>query len=585
MSLSYLGHATNCNSYIQLTQPTSSSGGSVILNNGCSQGGFLARYYVDFSSENPLDLTFSFIGGSNTFTSQMNSNSTRMLLNGNVYASCNLVFPNTSLNSSNLFVIKQKFNPLQTSLYVNNNLVINYSGSNAYTVSSNSQFIWNCSNITGTTTQKRLINPTIQNIMSFSNAVEVTNSLKANVMTTSNMLINGELDVTFGNFIDFGHGKSNRETNAGKIGYESFGSSYLHIVGAGTAYLNRNVKIWDNIDVEGSVKEGGSLLSSKYALSNILSNLAVGTHNHDTTYLKMSGGSITGAVQMSNTNYIEFGFGKTKQTDAGKITYGNWTADTLEIVGGHASSASERVVKLYDKLVVSSGVYGGLKIGDFGYGSTWQGISHSNLSGSSYALLHSSTGDTYINSATNKSIEFRNNNTNIATIFSSGRTTFGNHTASLNSINSKFTINTYPGSLHGLLVWNSNQGGFCVQEDRNMVVYNQNGSVLWTANTATSDRRFKKNISKIDGALDKLCQLEGVQFEYLDEENIEKGKKIGFIADDLKQVFPEAVKEFRNAFDSNISNHIIDYSKLTSVLVEAIKELRQEVKALKKELK
>jgi hypothetical protein len=327
----------------------------------------------------------------------------------------------------------------------------------------------------------------------------------SNYLPLSGGVLTGSLSLNNGLTIDFGYGKVGREVNAGKIGYESFGACNLHIVGAGTGYLTRGVKIWDNIDVEGTVKEGGSLLSTKYALSNTmsnyllksgadymtgnlkiiagnyidfgygspnreasagmmgydlvdfgfldifgsgsnagnrwvrindklevgsineggvalstkyalsntLSNLAVGSHNHDSTYLKLSGGSMTGNIQMSNTQVIEFGAFKTKQQDAGKITYGNWTANTLEIVGGHASSSSERVVKIYDKLNV--GVVNSLSISDFGYGNDWQGISHSNSANSTgFALLQNYSGTTLLNCQGSQSVDIQESNVSIA---------------------------------------------------------------------------------------------------------------------------------------------------------------------------
>ena len=106
-----------------------------------------------------------------------------------------------------------------------------------------------------------------------------------------------------------------------------------------------------------------------------------------------------------------------------------------------------------------------------------------------------------------------------------------------------------------------------------------------------SDRRLKTEISKIENALDKLDQLTGVLYtqnklaEQFGYNNYEL--QVGLYAQDVKLVQPEAVKPA--PFDTNpdgtsISgdNYLtVQYDKLVPLLVEAIKELRAEVNALK----
>jgi hypothetical protein len=87
-----------------------------------------------------------------------------------------------------------------------------------------------------------------------------------------------------------------------------------------------------------------------------------------------------------------------------------------------------------------------------------------------------------------------------------------------------------------------------------------------------SDERLKKNIRTVDNALDKVMKLRGVTYEWKDPEKHEKGRKLGFIAQESKEVIPEAV-------DYNIENdsYSMQYASVTAVLVEAIKELKKEV--------
>lgn len=88
--------------------------------------------------------------------------------------------------------------------------------------------------------------------------------------------------------------------------------------------------------------------------------------------------------------------------------------------------------------------------------------------------------------------------------------------------------------------------------------------------TSSSDLRLKKNIEKIENALAKVMKLNGVTFEKIGVE----GKSTGLIAQDVAKVLPEAVSEK----DKYLS---VAYGNMIGLLVEAIKELKQEVDKLK----
>ena len=83
--------------------------------------------------------------------------------------------------------------------------------------------------------------------------------------------------------------------------------------------------------------------------------------------------------------------------------------------------------------------------------------------------------------------------------------------------------------------------------------------------TTWSDRRAKENISSITGALDKVLNMRGVYFNYISDEA--KNKRVGFIAQELEQVLPEAVR-----YAEEIDEYNVEYAQIVSVLAEAIKE-------------
>lgn len=93
-----------------------------------------------------------------------------------------------------------------------------------------------------------------------------------------------------------------------------------------------------------------------------------------------------------------------------------------------------------------------------------------------------------------------------------------------------------------------------------------------------SDRNLKSNIRPVRNTLDALQHINGVYFTYDKEKfgeefpSVPEGQQIGFIAQEIKEYFPEAVVVRENGY------HAVDYAKMTPVLLQAIKELNEVVK-------
>ncbi|MDG5490063.1 tail fiber domain-containing protein [Psychroserpens sp. SPM9] len=99
---------------------------------------------------------------------------------------------------------------------------------------------------------------------------------------------------------------------------------------------------------------------------------------------------------------------------------------------------------------------------------------------------------------------------------------------------------------------------------------------------ANSDRRLKKNINTIKGetALETLNKLRGVTYEWNDNStgnNRPKGIQYGFIAQELREVFPEKVSQDKLGFYQTA------YGDYDAFFVEAIKELHDKIKRLELE--
>ncbi len=99
------------------------------------------------------------------------------------------------------------------------------------------------------------------------------------------------------------------------------------------------------------------------------------------------------------------------------------------------------------------------------------------------------------------------------------------------------------------------------------------GSICYTGSIgACSDARYKESIETIDGALDKVSQMRGVEYNWriaeYPENHFSDKRQVGFLAQELLEVLPEVVDQGSDGY------YTVDYAKLTPLLVEAIKELR-----------
>ena len=112
-------------------------------------------------------------------------------------------------------------------------------------------------------------------------------------------------------------------------------------------------------------------------------------------------------------------------------------------------------------------------------------------------------------------------------------------------------------------------------------LYEQGGGIYSTGNiTAYSDRRVKENIRTIDNALETVEQMRGVYYNRIDDE--EKKTVIGFIAQEVDKV--EGAKPLVT-YAEDVDQYGVSYGNTAALLVEAVKELSQQVKDLKKEIK
>jgi hypothetical protein len=98
-------------------------------------------------------------------------------------------------------------------------------------------------------------------------------------------------------------------------------------------------------------------------------------------------------------------------------------------------------------------------------------------------------------------------------------------------------------------------------------VYSSSGSLT---NTNPSDRRLKENINSISYGLNEILQLNPVSFDWKNDNN--KNKQFGFIAQEVKEIMPEAIIEGEYLG--------LEKDAIYTALVNAIKELEARLKTL-----
>lgn len=95
---------------------------------------------------------------------------------------------------------------------------------------------------------------------------------------------------------------------------------------------------------------------------------------------------------------------------------------------------------------------------------------------------------------------------------------------------------------------------------------------------SSSDMRLKDNITPISGCLQKLEQVDGVEFNWNNNQETHSGHDIGLIAQQVQQIAPEIVTERKNGYLG------VKYEKMVPILVGAIKEQQSLIKEMRAEI-
>ena len=117
-----------------------------------------------------------------------------------------------------------------------------------------------------------------------------------------------------------------------------------------------------------------------------------------------------------------------------------------------------------------------------------------------------------------------------------------------------------------------------------------NGNGLFTGTVTAScgllicsDMRYKIKATALNNALQKVMALNGIYYywdkEHFPEKNFTDDRQVGVSAQELETVLPELVHTDADGYKT------VDYSRLTPVLIEAVKEQQRQIEELKQQVK
>ncbi len=96
-----------------------------------------------------------------------------------------------------------------------------------------------------------------------------------------------------------------------------------------------------------------------------------------------------------------------------------------------------------------------------------------------------------------------------------------------------------------------------------------------------SDRGYKKDIVPQTEALQDILQLQPMRYHYTDNSPADK-LSIGFIAQDVQKIFPDAVREMLQK--DGTTGLGINYQYFTVLAIKGLQEQQQEIERLKQQM-
>jgi hypothetical protein len=267
------------------------------------------------------------------------------------------------------------------------------------------------------------------------------------------------------------------------------------------------------------------------------------------------------------------------KTDGVDIT-GELQCDSLD-VDGNADISGELTmggnINLQDNDTLRIGTGADLRLYHDGSNSYIDDLGTGDLyiRASDDLVLQKYTGETMINCNVDGAVDLYHNNVKKLETTSSGISVTGSVLSSDGSLGLDGTdyIQFVNNSYLRLIVNGGERARVEADGD-----FHADGDVI-AYSTTISDERLKTDIEKIENATDKVSQLNGYTFTY----KADGKKSAGVIAQEVEKVLPSAVseKELPLKTDDGVAYKTVQYDQIIGLLIESIKELKQEINELK----
>ncbi len=357
-------------------------------------------------------------------------------------------------------------------------------------------------------------------------------------------------------------------------GYNAGGASFWGVKnrgGIGTATQNNDGLLF----MGGRAYDGVSMSGASSMLGFRASeNWNSTSHGSYITFEVTPNGSTTRTQSMRITNDGNVGIGIGATHPSSKLDVQGdiniWSYNSYKIGGRNILRADNYYYNIY--LGHNAGQITSMGSSDVFVGSQ---SGYNNTTGSENSFFGSSSGYSNTTGSYNSFVGYQsgfNNTTGSGNVFLGYRAGF-NETGSnkLYIENSNSTTPLIYGEFDNDILRFNGDVGINAAPTGGYALY-VNGTTYCTSGSwAASDARYKKNVKIISSALEKVKSMRGTNYEFntnqFKNKKFSEEKQYGFIAQELKEVLPELVKQDEDGF------YAVNYDGVIPVLVEAMKEL------------
>ncbi len=290
------------------------------------------------------------------------------------------------------------------------------------------------------------------------------------------------------------------------------------------------INFLDGISINGLPAQGSEATALTINSSNVVGTRELGSNAFNSTTIP------------TNTNQLTNGSGFLTSLSGAVLTTGTQT------VAGAKTFSSD--------IVTSRGQDGGMRIGGWPYNPTgYSFIGTTNMSGLEYCMLSDGT-NTFLGAGTGGALKLRGPAND-----SSPEIIINGTIVEVNTGDLKVT----DGSIAVGNISNSATNGR-IDASNDVVAF------------STSDIRLKDNIKTIDKALDKVNSIQGIEFDWIEKEEVHgnSGHDVGVIAQEIEKILPDVVTTRDSGYKA------VKYEKIVPLLIEAIKDLSKQVDGLKR---